>query len=313
MRKIHIIIYTIILLYMAACQQNPSDQEILPTLLVLPSVTSTPVPRPTLPPTFTPTDTATATPTRTASPTPTITPTATRTPIIIPTLVPTVTPLALPEMFQFGQSLEGRPLIARRFGEGNTLLMLVGGIHGGYESNTSQLMEEFIIYFETLPETVLPGASLLIIPALNPDGVMKPDTLVGRFNANGVDLNRNWGCNWQETAYFYEQEVYPGAEPFSEPESRALAALINDLRPAVVLFYHSAADGVFAGHCDGNTHSEEMAAVFGSASGYPYQSDFTKYDVTGPRRAGSMGWESPPLMWNSPAPIALNSNVIYRV
>ncbi|MCP4359688.1 MAG: hypothetical protein GY796_16905 [Chloroflexi bacterium] len=37
------------------------------------------------------------------------------------------------------------------------------------------------------------------MPNLNPDAVMiAPGLVDGRLNANGVDLNRNWDCRWQE-------------------------------------------------------------------------------------------------------------------
>jgi hypothetical protein len=41
----------------------------------------------------------------------------------------------------------------------------------------------------------------------------------------------------------------------------ALASLIIDVHPAAVLFYHSAASGVFAGDCDGGDTSATMAAA----------------------------------------------------
>jgi protein MpaA len=161
------------------------------------------------------------------------------------------------------------------------MLMLVGGIHGGWESNTVTLVEALIAHFEANPDQVLPGLSLLLVPALNPDGAALGGTLAGRFNANGVDLNRNWGCEWEATAYFRDDEVDPGSEPFSEPETTALAALINDFRPAAVLFYHSAANGIFGGRCGDESHSGAMVTVLGEATGYEYGADFTSYPVSG--------------------------------
>jgi hypothetical protein len=41
------------------------------------------------------------------------------------------------------------------------VLLLVGGMHGGWEANTVGLVNELIAHFETHPEDVLPGISLV--------------------------------------------------------------------------------------------------------------------------------------------------------
>lgn len=277
----------------AACQSSSEGQPgELPTLFQLPTdapaealaalPTTTEPAAPTA--TVTPTSTPTLTPTET--PEPTATPTQTPEPLAIPTLTPdpmTVMPTRppLPEAFIFGQSVQGRDLRARRIGEGQRLIMLVGGIHGGAEINTVGLVEALQTHFEDNPGQVLPDITLLFVPQLNPDGVALGRVAAGRFNANGVDLNRNWACDWQAEAFFRDQPVGAGSGPFSEPETLAMAALINDLRPAVVLFYHSAADGVFAGNCGGDGVSAAMAEALGQATGYPYGQPFTNYAVTG--------------------------------
>jgi predicted deacylase len=187
----------------------------------------------------------------------------------------------LPDVFGYGQSVEGRTLTAHKIGNGDRVIMLVGGIHGGYEANTITLIEQFIIHFTNNPLDVLPNITLILIPSANPDGASYGRSLRGRFNANGVDLNRNWDCGWQAEAYFRDTPVYAGDKPFSEPESLALAALINDLRPAVVLFYHSAANGIYAGDCQTGGVSDDMVAILGQATGYPYGVTFTDYAVSG--------------------------------
>jgi hypothetical protein len=282
-----IILFTkIILLTLAACQSSPpivgeeSGTRDLPTLFVLPSATAPPSATPTL--TLSATVTASATITDTPTPvTPTPTTPPTLTPSSTPSPLPTRLPVELPARFVFGQSVQGRDLLARVFGQGDTVLMLVGGIHTGPELNTVTLVEELITHFEAHPADVLPGMALVLIPALNVDGAELGRVNRGRLNANNVDLNRNWACGWQPVAYFRSGEVDPGARPFSEPESAALAGLINDLRPAAVLFYHSAANGVFAGRCSSAGHSQQMAAVLGAATGYPYDAEFSDYPVSG--------------------------------
>jgi hypothetical protein len=57
--------------------------------------------------------------------------------------------------------------------------------------------------------------AIWVFPHINPDGVAQ----ASRYNAAGVDLNRNYGYQWNEAAY------RPGDAPFSEPESRAVRGL----------------------------------------------------------------------------------------
>lgn len=186
-----------------------------------------------------------------------------------------------PDTVMVGRSVEGRAIVARQLGSGSRALVLVGGIHGGWESNTVTLINELITYFDSHPREIPPEITLYLIPAANPDGLLRGRTEEGRFNTNGVDLNRNWGCEWSADAVWRRQAVNPGAAPFSEPETQGISAFIQRLMPEVVLFYHSAAGGVFAGNCEGDHGSNVMAAVLGEATGYNYGESFTAYRVTG--------------------------------
>jgi protein MpaA len=161
------------------------------------------------------------------------------------------------------------------------MLMLVGGIHTGYEANAVDLLNELIAHFERTLQDVLPGMTLVLVPVANPDGLERGRGASGRFNAHDVDLNRNWDCEWSPDAVWQDRQVDPGTEPFSEPETIALAALIYDLRPDAVLFYHANANGVFAGECEGGGVSDRLAEVVGEGAGYPFGAAFTSYEVTG--------------------------------
>lgn len=288
--KLNVLLSGIILLISAACQQTLVTQTpVLPTLMALPTTDprifqATETVSALMTRDFNLSQTPRATPTRTATlppfPTLTASPTISETPTPMPSSPPPTRP-PLPRVFAYGRSVEGRDLLAHAFGAGPHLLMLVGGIHTGFEANTVRLLEELVAHFERAPGDVLPGIQLVLIPAANPDGLLRGANAAGRFNANGVDLNRNWACDWSPEAVWQERTVDPGSEPFSEPETLALAALINDLRPSVVLFYHAAARGIFAGDCNGNSHSQEMAAVLGEATRYPYGQPFDRYAVSG--------------------------------
>lgn len=238
---------------------------------------------------------------------PTDRPTLQRQPTITPRLIETATATLAPtlpppptqpeptsaldryssEPVAIGTSREGRALNVRRYGTGGRVLLLVGGIHGGWERNTVRLMEDLIAHFTATPNDIPADVSLMIVPAANPDGLALRDEddvrgLQTRFNAAGVDLNRNWSCEWAETAFWQQARVNPGERPFSEPETQALADFIMQVRPAAVLFYHSAANGVFAGECNGiDGGSQALAQVLGEAAGYPYTRAFTSYPLSG--------------------------------
>lgn len=194
---------------------------------------------------------------------------------------PAAPPTLQPDEILLGYSVQGRAITARRLGNGSRVLLLVGGIHGGWEENTVLLLHQLIAHFESHPEAILPNMSLVFVPVANPDGLALGRTEAGRFNANGVDLNRNWPCDWSAQAYWRSQTVNAGTEPFSEPETKALSAFILTLRPTAVLFYHSAAGGVFAGECNGDHGSMLLSQILGQATGYSYGDAFSAYPVTG--------------------------------
>ena len=199
--------------------------------------------------------------------------------------------------FVVGESAEGRPIEGFRFGDGLFRLVFVGGIHGGYEWNTIALAYEALDFFADHPNLIPASVTLEIIPSANPDGqylitrqegridpsfLPAADIFDGRFNARGVDLNRNWDCRWTPDAVWRNQPISGGQYPFSEPESGALATYFLGQRPALVVFWHSAADGVYASGCP-ETHapSFELAALYGGVSGYPVYESFQVYPVTG--------------------------------
>jgi protein MpaA len=257
---------------------------VLPTLAQFPTSTETPPATETpVPPSATASASATITSTTTPTGTPTPLPTATtQTILTVPPALPTATATLLPAQFSFGRSVEGADLLAWRIGSGSRLIVLVGGIHGGFEANTVDLVSELRDYFLNHPDRIQPDVALLLIPTLNPDALQYGRVLRGRFNANGVDLNRNWACGWSAQAVFRDEQVNAGSAAFSEPETTALGSLVQRIQPAAVLIYHGAANGIYAGECDGkDAGSSELGAVYGQASGYPYGERFSDYQVTG--------------------------------
>lgn len=181
-----------------------------------------------------------------------------------------------------GQSLEGRDIIAESFGNGQTEILFVGGMHGSFANNTVSLANKLIKYIKENPEFVSENNKITIIPNLNPDGYQKTGT-AGRFNANNVDLNRNFDCEWQKNAVWRDQNVSAGSSPFSEPESKVLRDYVQNNRPKSVVVWYTTAGGVYASTCSGQVSATVMGLVdaYADASGYTANNDFDFYEVTG--------------------------------
>lgn len=194
-----------------------------------------------------------------------------------------------------GFSAGGRAIEVFSFGDGPNHVVFVGGIHGGAEWNTVLLAHEVIDYFNAYRDDIPAGVTIDIIPVANPDGLylvtgsagrfspaqVTEPTQRGRFNARGVDLNRNWDCTWSATARWGGRTVDPGSGPFSEPETRALRDYLEGLSPHAVVFWHSMANLVAPGSCEGDAAgSGLLAATYGEAAGYPV-GPFTAYEISG--------------------------------
>jgi hypothetical protein len=201
-----------------------------------------------------------------------------------------------PRRLILGQSTLGWSIYAYRFGTGPVRIAFVGGIHGGYEGNTIRLAYRAIDHFTTHPDEIPGAVSLFIVPVANPDGLARlidhtgrftpdelpGDTAPGRFNGNGVDLNRNWDVGWEARGYWGREVVETGSKPFSEVETRVLRDFLTEPRMVAVVFWHSAKPGVYMADCEGVfPPSESLAALYAAAAGYPLFESFTDYPVSG--------------------------------
>ncbi|MGZ4193427.1 MAG: DUF2817 domain-containing protein [Solirubrobacteraceae bacterium] len=129
-----------------------------------------------------------------------------------------------------GATVRGRPIVAWSFGPDSARrrVLVIGCIHGNECAG--------VAITTALRRTPLPrGIQLWIVPEANPDGTAM-DT---RQDADGVDLNRNFPYTWQYTA---NPVYYSGPRPVSEPETRALMALVRRVRPGVTITYHQHMD-----------------------------------------------------------------------
>ncbi|MCD4665402.1 MAG: carboxypeptidase regulatory-like domain-containing protein, partial [Bacteroidales bacterium] len=157
------------------------------------------------------------------------------------------------EVFSIGQTVEGRELLFARISdnvsqdEGEAQFMYTGTMHG--EETTGyvlllRLIDYLLSNYGTDPQitNLVQNLEIWINPAANPDGTYAGgnNTVYGaiRFNANGVDLNRNYpdpedgphpdGEEWQpETLAFMElaennhfvlsSNIHSGAEVCNYP------------------------------------------------------------------------------------------------
>src|SRR5437588_6713874 len=122
-----------------------------------------------------------------------------------------------------GTSQAGAPLTLYELGGGPKRVLIVGGQHGGPEANTVELANGLLEFFDGNPAEVPAGIELDILPVANPDGLADGT----RQFVDGVDPNRNWGgTDWRADAFDSNGVFRTGLgwpEPFSEPETRALA------------------------------------------------------------------------------------------
>jgi hypothetical protein len=198
-----------------------------------------------------------------------------------------------------GTSVLGRQIEAYTYGTGKTNILFVGGMHGGYEWNSVVLAYSFIDYLNVHPEIIPQNLSVTVIPSINPDGVFKvvgkegrftaldvPANVPsepGRFNAHGVDLNRNFDCKWNPEGIWKGTPVSTGTAAFSEPESRVIRDFILANHPAAAVFWHSQANAVYASECEFGIIPEtlDIMGAYATAAGYPAVKSFDAYVVTG--------------------------------
>ncbi|MFK7805012.1 MAG: M14 family zinc carboxypeptidase [Anaerolineae bacterium] len=297
MHKNIFIVIPFLAIFLFSCSPQATTEPIeltaaIPT--VQPPNTSTPFPTATRIPTQTPIPTDTVEPTIRA----TIPPLPTATEIIVPTIEPTAVPLT--QTYATAFSISGEPITVFEFGTGDTDLILIGGMHGGYEWNTVLLMYEIIDWLNENIDVVPKNMKVSVIPVMNPDGLKlitgsssqfsRDDVPFnadpGRFNANGVDLNRNWNCVWEPIGFWRGQEVDAGDFPESEKEVQSIRFFIQEINPAGVIFYHSAAGSLYPGYCNGIVAdgTDALVNAYEGGSGFPQPTSggvVFSYPVTG--------------------------------
>jgi protein MpaA len=169
----------------------------------------------------------------------------------------------------YGESVDGVPLTIYIPRSGRAELLILAAIHGD-EAETTVVVSEAL---RCIPDDDLQAAVIL---CGNPDGMLRGT----RGNARGVDLNRNFPTsNWSPDPVHYKSRandardiaLTPGAEPASEPETKALLALIERLQPRAIVSLHSAlacVDDSGASHL-GRQLADRCTLPFLTEIGYP--------------------------------------------
>lgn len=166
---------------------------------------------------------------------------------------------------EIGRSVEGRALSAVdiRPGPGSPdrpVAVVIANIHG-CEVVSSELAVALVDALTAPPSTaetaaLLRTADVTVVPVVNPDGrarslaslnLRRPWRSAPRRNAHGVDLNRNWPWvpgvrdHWSPLSGTsrFRSPWYRGPHPLSEPETQAVAALLEQQPPSVLLNLHS--------------------------------------------------------------------------
>lgn len=124
-----------------------------------------------------------------------------------------------------GRSRQGRKIYAIRQGDPRSVnvLLALGQMHGSEPAGLG-------VIDRVRRRLVAPDADyqLWTIRTMNPDGAARGN----RYNARGVDLNRNFPGSWSGRHY------RSGRRAASEPETRAMIRFLRKLQPAGVLSFH---------------------------------------------------------------------------
>jgi hypothetical protein len=120
---------------------------------------------------------------------------------------------------EIGESTRGQPIRAFTAGSGRPRILVIGSVHGNEPAGT-------VVATRLLHARPRRG-TLTVVQDLNPDGHARKR----RWNARGVDLNRNFPGTWRGGRRH-------GSGSASEAETRLAIDLIGGLRPDVTIWFH---------------------------------------------------------------------------
>jgi protein MpaA len=128
--------------------------------------------------------------------------------------------------FLAGESVQNRPIEVLILGNGDDVIFILATIHGDEPAGT--LLVERLSEYLMQNRYLLDNRKVIILPVANPDGLAKRS----RYNANGVDLNRNFTATNRVNIPKY------GKSALSEPESQIIYQIINQYTPDRIITIH---------------------------------------------------------------------------
>ncbi|MFQ5536798.1 MAG: M14 family zinc carboxypeptidase [Gemmatimonadota bacterium] len=145
-----------------------------------------------------------------------------------------------------GESAEGREIRMITFGRGPVTILLWSQMHGN-ESTASMALADVARFFHDWPDhplarRIAAGATVHMIPMLNPDGAQR----FRRRNAQGIDINRD-------------------ARRLQTPEGRTLKAVRDRLEPDFGFNLHDQNAAVRVGDSDRGVAIALLAPAFNQA------------------------------------------------
>lgn len=183
---------------------------------------------------------------------------------------------------EIGKSVEGRPILALKIttdpdAKGFKPAVRICGAHHGNEVMSCETVILFTKYlldnYKTNPKLggLVRDREIHIIPMVNPDGVAR----LSRHNANGVDLNRNYGYNWSGGW------KKAGDVPYSEPETRAVRDHAMQHAFSTSLSFHCSGDLINTVWNYTPVRAPDNDVIQEISAGY---AQFNQYEVT-------VGWD----------------------
>lgn len=190
------------------------------------------------------------------------------------------------KLVSIGKSVEGRDIWAVKLSdnvestESDEPVVFFNSMHHAREVMTTEIavdmIQELTNKFETDTEigNFVNQLEIWVVPMVNPDGNNKVWTSNNMWRKNtgrrfGVDINRNypfkWGqCDGSSGSVF--QDDYRGPSAASEPETKAMMALVSSIKPVMSISYHSYSELVLYPYsCDGErTEDHELFKSMGN-------------------------------------------------
>ncbi len=200
------------------------------------------------------------------------------------------------ESFVVGTSIGGKPIRCEVYGDGPDVLMIIATIHGNEAAGTP-LVAAFGEWLAAHPSELI-GRRVVIVPVANPDGMAANE----RFNARGVDLNRNFPAgNWQP------QDVkLHGDTPLSEPESRVLMQLVCRYFPNRIISIHQPVTCV-----DYDGPAKELADLMAAACPLPVKKLGGRPGSLGSFIGNTLG--KPIITWELPEDAGMDPKELWNV